>query len=224
MENSSKTKLPAGLNLASSLAIVFLIIIYLVGIIGIGVFNNEKILSLTPLNLLISLGVIIAFHSGSWKRLALIIAACFSIGLFIEILGVQTGLIFGEYEYGPVLGPKIFNTPFMIGVNWAMLIYAIGSTVNLYFSSWKIWIKAIYGAISMVILDFFIEPVAIALNFWNWSGNAIPLQNYIAWGVISFFLLLLFFSSFKTESNKVAYALFILQCVFFGALNLFLNL
>ncbi len=224
MNNTSKIKFPFDLKMAQFIAIVFLIIIYSVGILGIGVFKNEEILSLTPMNLLISLAVIISFHSGSWGKLGIIISTCFLSGLLIEILGVQTGLVFGEYQYGPILGPKVFNTPVMIGVNWAMLIYAVGSTVNLFFPSWKIWIKSIYGAVSMVLLDYFIEPVAIALDFWNWSGLEVPIQNYVAWGIISFVLFLLFFTSFKTESNKVAYALFILQCLFFGALNLLLNI
>ena len=223
MNNSIKSFLPFGLNIASFFAIVFLIIIYAVGIVGIGIFNNQQIISLTPLNLMISLGIIIGFHEGSWKKLIAIIFICFTLGLLVEMLGVQTGMVFGQYEYGPVLGPKILNTPIMIGVNWAMLIYSIGSTVNLFFPTWKFWFKAIYGAISMVILDYFIEPVAIVLNFWNWSETVVPIQNYIAWGVISFLLFLIFFRSFEKESNKVAYALFILQCLFFGILNLLLN-
>jgi len=223
MEESKNVNFPFGLNSKEFLAVLFLVIIYGVGIVGIGVYNNQSILNLTPLNLLISLGVILAFHSDSWKKLGLVISVAFFGGLLVEVLGVQTGVIFGDYQYGAVLGLKIWNTPVMIGVNWAMLIYAIGSTVNLFFSRWKFWIKAIYGAISMVILDYFIEPVAIYLNFWYWSATDVPIQNYIAWGIISFLLLLLFFSSFKTASNKVAYALFILQCIFFGALNLLLN-
>jgi len=222
--NSFYKKIPFGLTKSSFLAIAFLIIIYAVGIVGIGVFKSQSVLSLTPINLLISLGVILAFHEGSWRKILLVIAVCFSFGLLVEIIGVQTGIVFGDYQYGPVLGFKIWNTPVMIGVNWALLVYAIGSSINLFVPNRNSLIKAAIGALFMVLLDILIEPVAIALDFWNWSGIIVPIQNYVAWGFISFLLLFLFFSSFKTESNKVAYALFILQGVFFGALNLLLNI
>jgi len=218
-----KNKLIFGLTYYEFGAISFLVIIYLVGIFGIGQKLAPQIVSLTPINLILSILTISFFHQGKRSPFLRFFALAFLIGFGVEVLGVQTGVIFGDYSYGPVLGPKILDTPLMIGVNWAMLIYAIGSTINLFFPKWKIFFKCIYGTICMVILDFLIEPVAIILDFWSWENEVIPLQNYLAWGIIAFGLFYLFFQRFKWESNKVAYALFILQCAFFGLLNLFLN-
>ena len=76
----------------------------------------------------------------------------------IEAIGVNTGEIFGAYGYGKVLGFKIFSTPPMIGINWAILVLGTGY-----------WLKSIkikntlllsfLGAIIMTILDILIEPV-----------------------------------------------------------------
>ena len=75
----------------------------------------------------------------------------------------------------------------------------------------------------MVGLDFFIEPIAISLDFWSWKYDTIPLQNYLGWFLIAFLLQLIFLSVFnKAEKNIVAIVLFGWQIIFFGVLNLFL--
>ena len=42
--------------------------------------------------------------------------------MLTEAIGVNTGLLFGTYEYGANLGFKIFGVPLIIGVNWTVLI------------------------------------------------------------------------------------------------------
>jgi len=138
-------------------------------------------------------------------------------------LGVQTGQIFGSYEYGPVLGWKVFDTPLMIGVNWAMLVYCAGVTVNHIAPMMNKIGKALLAAGMMTGLDFFIEPVAIHYNFWQWNEGAVPLQNYLAWFVIAFLLLLAFYQLMGRAKNKVGVILFILQFLFFAGLYLFLK-
>ena len=45
----------------------------------------------------------------------------FLIGMFSEFIGVNYGVIFGEYIYGNNLGFKLFGVPFLIGLNWVIL-------------------------------------------------------------------------------------------------------
>jgi putative membrane protein len=40
----------------------------------------------------------------------------------LEVVGVKTGLIFGEYKYGSTLGIKLFEVPLIIGFNWVFVI------------------------------------------------------------------------------------------------------
>ena len=40
----------------------------------------------------------------------------------------------------------------------------------------------------MVLLDIMIEPVAIELDFWQWEGGNIPLQNYLMWFIVALFM------------------------------------
>jgi putative membrane protein len=71
----------------------------------------------------------------------------------------------------------------------------------------------------MVLVDIFIEMVAARLDYWHWDGGIIPLQNYIAWLIISFFFNLIYQTiNFKTQ-NKIASTVFVLQLLFFFGLS-----
>ncbi len=202
-------------------AILVLTILYIVGVFGILIPIHEQFILLTPLNLLTSLGLVLIFHKNWTTSMTIFVAIAFSIGFGIEILGVQTGLVFGEYSYGKVLGPKLLGTPFMIGVNWIMLTYCSAITIQTVLPKLSKVIKAIIGAATLVLLDFLIEPIAIQYDFWSWGGVDIPIQNYIAWFIISFGLSFIFYQIVGGQSNKVAIALLILQFAFFGILNIF---
>ncbi len=203
-----------------NISIGILVAFYLSGLILIGSGQFPNFILLTPLNLLISL-VVVLWNHPQWSRASIfVLALSFILGLGIEILGVNTGLIFGEYQYGPVLGWKIWGTPWMIGVNWALLIYCIGCSVNDWFPSWPWLARAIGSALIMVLLDYLIEPVAIYYNMWQWSAPEIPMQNYLAWFVVSLFLLSFFHYLQGKIKNKVAYYLLIMQFLFFLILGL----
>jgi len=203
----------------NTIAASILIILYTVGIIGIGGDFDDRIVLLTPINLLLSVGLAFWVHPGPYPPLWKLVGICFLTGVGIEMLGVQTGLIFGSYQYGPVLGPKILGTPLMIGVNWTMLVYAAGSTINAVFKNQPIFLKSLFGAAMLTTLDFLIEPVAIMLDFWRWEHQVVPMQNYIAWFFVALPLLAAYFIILKKTSNKVAILLLLLQFLFFGILQ-----
>jgi len=197
-----------------------LCILYLVGFVGIGLNVAPELIFLTPLNLIISLLVAKHFESNSIKSYILFSIPVFLLGYGIEVAGVQTGVIFGEYEYGSILGIKFWRTPLMIGVNWVLLTYAAGYTVNTLSPNLNSVIKAAIAATLLVLLDFLIEPVAVKWDMWSWAEVDIPMQNYLAWWLIAFIMMQIFYYSFKNSTNKVAVAVLIIQFLFFGLLNL----
>ena len=198
---------------------LILIIIYFIGLVGMFTTYRLNFLSYTPANLLISSSLLLLNHKEFNKSLLFFLIGTFLFGFFIEFFGVNSGIIFGEYQYGKTLGLKLFNIPIIIGINWMMLIYCVG--IICYKLNYSIIIKSLIGAGMLVILDLFIEPVAIKSDFWRWENTSVPLQNYIAWFIVSF-LLLIFFNkaSFKKE-NEFAKKLFIVQLVFFTLLTTF---
>lgn len=192
-------------------------IFYLVGIIGMAIPAVRPYFQmLTPFHLILSTVILLLFHKEWSSNFFLFSALAFLIGFGAEVVGVQTGLIFGDYTYGTVLGPKVLGVPLMIGVNWFLLVYVTGALFIKYISNDIL--AAAMAAIIMVFLDFLIEPVAIALDFWTWHSDGIPLSNYIGWFAVAFLIQIIYRKIPFTKSNPIAVFLLICLVVFFGIL------
>lgn len=203
----------------STIFIGILAIFYIVGVFGMMIDINENFILLTPGILLVSTAVLILNHPEKDIQLWIFLIVSFLFGFFIEVVGVKTGLVFGEYQYGGTLGVKIFDVPPMIGVNWAMLTYAAAIIGN-HFLKANDFVKALFGTALLIILDLLIEPVAPVYDFWSWGVGHSPVQNYIAWAVISWVLIFVFYKLLGKVKNPVAIALYVLQVLFFAFLNI----
>lgn len=201
-------------------AVFILALFHVSGLIAI-LFSpfSDFFIALTPLNLLISTALVFAFHKNySFIQIvSFIIIAC--LGFAVEAAGVATGEIFGRYHYGPVLGWKVYETPLIIGVNWILLSYCMTYSWSKYITNK--WLLAGTCAISLVLFDLIIEPVAIFYNLWRWETETVPLQNFVAWGIIAFLFCFLIASVKRESTNKLAPFLIITQVLFFSALYLF---
>lgn len=201
-----------------------LIIFYIVGCIGILLPIHPQFILLTPLNLVYSMAMALLHHQQPDKRLWLGLLFCYAAGWLIELAGVQTGLLFGEYSYGGTLGFKVWGTPLLMGLNWAMLIYSVSAIAHRFFPQWHLLLRAALGATLMVFLDMWIEPIAVHFDFWAWkqtNNNAFwvaPLQNYLFWWAAAFVLIAIFQWLVKPFINKIAELLFWLQLLFFVVL------
>lgn len=203
----------------SRLFIFVLSILYIVGIAGMSIPALRPIFQiLTPLNLLLSLGVLMLFHADWNKSFVVFILLAFAIGFGSEVLGVHTGFPFGNYTYGPVLGPKLFEVPLMIGVNWLILVYLSGNLLHKRIKNH--WLAAIGSAGLMVGIDFLIEPVAVALDFWSWESGIIPLSNYLGWFGTAFIIQLIYRKMKFQKANSISLFLLINIIVFFASLNI----
>lgn len=196
------------------------ILLHVVGAFGCMIESLKPImLTLTPVNLLISAGVLIYSDEEAKSKIFTLVILSFFIGFIVEVVGVQTGVIFGSYEYGETLGFKAFDVPLIIGVNWFILTYLFGSLSN-YLHVHRI-VKILLAALGMVLLDFFIEPVAIFLDYWNWESSKVPFQNYIGWFIIAFILQIIYNMLGLKKINKVVISLFLAQLAFFMLLLFF---
>ncbi|HSJ67948.1 MAG TPA: carotenoid biosynthesis protein [Anditalea sp.] len=209
------------LGLNASVFKFIIAIFYLVGIIGMAVPAVRPYFQmLTPFHLLLSTVILLLFHKEWSTDFYIFSSLAFLIGFGAEVVGVQTGLIFGDYTYGTVLGPKVLGVPLMIGVNWFLLVYITGSLFNNYITNDII--AALMAALLMVLLDFLIEPVAIALDFWTWHSDDIPLENYIGWLGVAFLIQLIYRKMSFNKENSVAIFLLICLGIFFGILAIIL--
>lgn len=198
-----------------------LIIFYSVGIWGIAFGSNpSQFILLTPLNLLITLAIVLINHN-EWSTFhALSFIGIVFVGFIIEMIGVNTGVLFGDYTYGKTLGLSVVNTPLMIGVNWLILVYGSSNLVLSIFSSKTVLLLSFIAATLMVALDVLIEPVAIYLDMWSWASVEIPLQNYLAWWILAFILNYLMIYTLKNSKvNPIASVALGIQFLFFLLLN-----
>ena len=168
---------------------VWVSIFHVVGIIGLALPISKPIFQqLTPFHLLMTTGLLMYFHRGWNLSFVGFFALAFLTGMISEIIGVQTGLIFGDYYYGTVLGTKV-------------------------------WAASALGALLMVGIDFFIEPVAISLGFWTWTSESIPLENYLGWFFIAFGLQAAYRYFEFNKQNKLSPFLLLNLVLFFAILS-----
>ena len=182
-------------------------------IIGVLGGNLDWFMTKTPATMLLILGLLfVVFPINSTPKIAL-----FSIivvtSIFAEWLGVNYGLIFGDYYSGKNLGVKIGGVPLLIGTNWAVLTFVSGQIGSRWFKN-KL-VAALSGAGLMLILDFFMESSAPVFDFWYWDLGYPPLQNYIGWFLLAFIFHLLFQTLKIKGSTFFSYHLYASQLAFF---------
>ncbi|MCU0318866.1 MAG: carotenoid biosynthesis protein [Flavobacteriales bacterium] len=200
--------------------ILLVLILHVVGLLALASPLASWVVPLTPVNLVLTAAAMAVFAKLD-RRTVLFAFVVGALGYFVEVLGVWTGRVFGEYAYGDVLGFKLLNVPVLIGLNWSMLVFAIG--VPLSRTALPVWTKVLAGSLAMVALDLLIEPVAIHLGFWSWEQTAVPVQNYVAWGVVSAVFFTLFFMLPLKRENPLARYVLMAQVIFFAGLNLVLG-
>ncbi len=197
-----------------SLAVGILVTVHFFGLIGLLIPQTRSFFEIaTPLNLLLSAGLLLYFHQDWRFSFILFMFVVMLTGFSIEVIGVKTKLIFGDYTYKTSLGFKFLDVPVIIGVNWLILIYAVGTV--LYPLKVHFLVKSLLAAALMTGMDFLIEPVAVFHHYWDWAGSKIPIKNYLGWFVVSFALQCLFYLLPFHKKNPLALYLLVIQLTFF---------
>jgi putative membrane protein len=201
-----------------AIAIYIIAILHIVGLFGLNSAFREFFSLLTPVNLLATAGLFFWSCKGKNTRGYLSVLLIFVCGFGIEWVGVNTGFPFGKYEYGTVLGPKVGNTPLLIGVNWSMLVLSVVFIGRLVAKS--AWAIGLVGGALMTALDILIEPVAIKTGMWHWFGQQPPVQNYVAWFVIAAILSAAVHKMAPQLKNPAGAGFFAIQVIFFAVMAL----
>lgn len=221
-------------NISIGIAILF----HVSGAIGI-LFSPYKdwFISNTPLNLLLMFGLLIWNQKDKNVSFWLFSILAFLTGMGTEMIGVHTGRLFGNYVYGSSMGPKFNEVPYLIGVNWMVVVLGCGivmSNINEWvmdkFREKDIRIRSylhsfsiiVDGALLATFFDWIMEPGAVMLGFWQWSGSGeIPFYNYLCWFLISAALLFVFNQLKFEKNNQFAVHLLLIQTLFFISLRVF---
>ena len=214
-------------QIATAIAVLF----HCIGLAGMLWYDQQLFASLTPANLLLSAALLV--YTQKQKNLAfwLFAAVCYVTGYVVEYVGVHHQLLFGEYRYLPALGWQFKEIPLVIGVNWFIVMYCCGISIqqllNFFWNKLRdedqpartnvgFFAVIIDSALLATFFDWIMEPVAIKLGYWQWLGNGtIPVFNYVCWFGISALLMLLFRPLSFPKQNQFAVNLLLIQFKFF---------
>lgn len=192
-------QLPLTMDFKTATGIFLVWLLHLSAIIGVLLGEAAWFIPKTPFNLLVCSGLLLwVFPLDTLKKAGLF---CFIVlaGIGAEWIGVNTGFLFGTYSYGENLGPKIGGVPYLIGANWAVLSFCSGAVSN----AWGLprGLRVLFAGLLMLGLDYFMEGLAPAFDFWEFRGGEPPLWNYICW----FGLAILFqgaFQGLRLDGNR----------------------
>lgn len=133
------------------------------------------------------------------------------IGYFAELIGINTGLIFGVYHYNSAIPDMIYDVPYFIPLLYVVLLYAIH--LMCFAISDKMLLKKNLFALAGVtgflatLKDTATDPLYSTVNqTWIWdNGGAylgVPLHNFIGWFCV-FFIITLVSVSLAWHRNKL---------------------
>lgn len=102
--------------------------------------------------------------------------------LIFETAAIKTGLPYGRFAYGDLLGPHLFQAaPFTVLVAWTPLVLGV-LTLN-QASRW--WQRLLLALSLLVLTDVVLDPAAVKLGFWHWAQPGayygVPLINFGGW-------------------------------------------
>jgi putative membrane protein len=121
------------------------------------------------------------------RKAALALSALVAYSYGIELLGVHTGVPYGEFFYGVDLGPTVFGVPVGLPAFFIPLVMNAYLLVVLLLGDRAASRPLRLGSVVAAVLamDLVLDPGAVALGFWVYPGGGpyygVPLSNYAGW-------------------------------------------
>lgn len=162
----------------------------------------------------------------SMKRVGVEVVALGAGAFALEFIGVHTGFPFGSYLYTDVLGFRVAGVPLAIGAAWYVTTVCARRICQP--ASPQPLRTAFFAAILALAFDITLEPVAWRIEgYWQWQGERVPVQNYVAWFLVSF-LAVVVLEYLEKSNNRApvtpvrltALLVFTLQIGLFASVNI----
>lgn len=153
--------------------------------------------------LLAFLAFINASLLSGYRNAAVFLALGAIIGFTMEKIGVETGLVFGQYVYSDKLGTKLSGVPYVIPLCWFGVVYFAHVLTNLIINGHPAARKAtaidtaglaLITALIATGFDVAVDPVMSHKNVetWIWTDGGeffgVPFRNFQGWLVTSFLI------------------------------------
>lgn len=125
-----------------------------------------------------------------WRGLSCcVVAAVFGFGA--DVLGVHTGVPFGDYRYSATLGVQVWGVPLIAALAWAMLAWPAALVARRLAGTTPV--RVLVGGWALASWDLFLDPQLVAAGAWRWAGPnphlpgvpAVALTNYAGWLLVA---------------------------------------
>jgi uncharacterized membrane protein len=148
----------------------------------------------------ITVATVVVFAAASLVHAAATRGACYAAALvtvagvggwLVEVLGVHTGVPFGDYSYTGGLGPQAAGVPLVIGAAWLMMAHP--AAVVALAAGRRHWSQCAFATVALAGWDVFLDPQMVGAGHWSWRHPAphlpgvaaVPLTNFAGWLLVA---------------------------------------
>ena len=117
----------------------------------------------------------------SWQPLVLLAV----YGFLFEAQSMVTGVPYGAFGYGTLLGPTVLGAPLTLLFAYPPLVIGVMHR----FKGWMV-------PVMLVLVDLCLDPMAVTLGYWAWDVPGVyygvPLVNFAGWlisGTIAYYIM-----------------------------------
>lgn len=165
-------------------------------------------------------------HRGPRWALTFVVVTA-GLAFAAEVVGVRTGVPFGDYAYSSSLGPELLDVPVVVPLAWTMMAYPVFLAARQVTRRWT----AVVGAIGLAGWDVFLDPQMVADGRWHWSDptpslpgvDTVPLTNLVGWLAVAFVMMLALCATVPRDRGSETMPAVLLFWTFVGSVagNLF---
>jgi uncharacterized membrane protein len=113
------------------------------------------------------------------------------VGFAADVLGVHTGVPFGQYSYAGTLGVQLAGVPLIAALAWAMLAWPAALVARRLATTTPG--RILVGAWALASWDLFLDPQLVAAGGWTWADPnphlpgepSVALTNYAGWLLVA---------------------------------------
>lgn len=154
---------------------------------------------LTVLTVLVGFGAVAAHATArlGGRAATTVMGTVLAVAAAAEILGVRTGLPFGDYVYGDGLGPSAAGVPLVVPLAWAMTAYPALIVARRLTRRHGPAVTALVAGWALASWDLFLDPQMVEAGHWTWAdptpalpgSPGVPVTNYVGWLLVSIALM-----------------------------------
>jgi putative membrane protein len=142
--------------------------------------------------LLVAVASLAHAYASRGPRVFAVLALVTMVGGFaVEVVGVHTGIPFGDYRYTGGLGMSVLGVPAVVAFAWPMVAWPAALAARRLCRSFIA--RVVVGAWALAAWDLFLDPQMCAAGHWTWAHPDphlpgvpdVPLTNDAGWLVVA---------------------------------------